>query len=97
MTSQTQSHGVTGERGGGWGSEVVAAIVVACGVTAARELRGSASARMKGLAADDEWEEGKLRVWFASSQLRPVLGPRPLCAERCVASGGSDQGMIMMI
>ena len=33
---------------------MVAAIVIACGVTAARELRGSASARMKGLAADDE-------------------------------------------
>ena len=54
MTSQTHSHGVTGERGGGWGSEVAAAIVVACGVTAARELRGSAAARMKGLAAHDE-------------------------------------------
>ena len=43
-------------------AEVAAAIVVACGVTAARELRGSAlaavrataAARMKGLAADDE-------------------------------------------
>jgi hypothetical protein len=62
MTSQTQSHGVMGERGGVWGSEVAAAIEVACGVTAARELRGSArravrataAARMKGLAADDE-------------------------------------------
>ena len=49
--------------GGGVGvAEVAAAIVVACGVTAARELRGSAlaavrataAARMKGLAADDE-------------------------------------------
>ena len=95
MTSQTQSHGVTGERGGGWGSEVVAAIVVACGVTAARELRGSASARMKGLAADDEWK--KESCVFGLRAPSSVLGPRPLCAERCVASGGSDQGMIMMI
>jgi len=58
MTSQTQSHGAMGERGGGWGSEVAAVIVVACGVTAARELRGSLGPSRGSLRPSDVTGEG---------------------------------------